>query len=65
MGGIGALSQHADYERLFEAFVAGFGVSGEGWNGEYPYGDTNTDPSADLRPMFEAWLRLIDGRDDG
>ena len=48
-------------EWLFKAFVAGFKLSGEGWNGEYPYADTNTDPSNALRPMFCEWLALNDG----
>lgn len=58
-------AQYAEYERRFEAFVAGFNVSGEGWNGEYPYVVTGTDPTLDLRPMFEAWVRLIDGLEGG
>lgn len=32
-----------------QAFVAGFKISGEGWNGEYPYGDRGTDPTEDLQ----------------
>lgn len=46
----------ADYVRLFSAFCAGFGESGEGWNAEYPYSDKGKDPTEDLRSYFEAWL---------
>jgi len=33
--------------QLFEAFVAGFKCSGEGWNGEYPFADKDIDVAAD------------------
>ena len=33
--------------RLRAAYLAGFKVSGEGCNGEYPYGDKNQNPEAD------------------
>jgi len=43
------------YEALvFEAFVAGFAISGEGWNGEI-LTDRGTDLQALLRSRFEAW----------
>jgi hypothetical protein len=42
---------------LKQAYIAGFNVSGEGWNGEYPYGDRGTNPAKDLRPHFEKWYK--------
>jgi hypothetical protein len=41
---------------LFDAYVEGFRISGEGWNGEYPYGDKGINPSEDLREYFDRWL---------
>lgn len=48
-------------ERLLTAFVGGFGVSGEGYNGEYP-GDITRDG---LAPMFDAWLTANKLHDEG
>lgn len=41
---------------LFAAYVGGFNLSGEGWNGEYPYADRDKDPTEDLRDHFDVWL---------
>lgn len=40
-----------------KAFIAGFKVSGEGWNGEYPYADKNIDPTNDLQEHIEKYLQ--------
>lgn len=32
---------------LKAAFLAGFNVSGEGWNGEYPFSDRGRNPEDD------------------
>jgi hypothetical protein len=32
---------------LQKAYLAGFNASGEGYNGEYPFGDKNQDPEYD------------------
>jgi hypothetical protein len=34
-------------EALKAAYLAGFNASGEGYNGEYPYGDLNLNPEDD------------------
>ncbi len=41
--------------RVRAAYLAGFNVSGEGWNGEYPFQDYNRDPEAD-----PDWLKTRD-----
>ena len=43
--------------KLFEAFVAGFQESGEGWNGEYPFDDRGIDIAADddIKAAFREW----------
>jgi hypothetical protein len=43
---------------LFEAFVAGFCSSGEGYNGEYPFSDKGINAERDdgVREMFSLWL---------
>lgn len=43
-----ALAQ-ARQEALEEGYILGFNESGEGWNGEYPYGDNDQDPSKDAK----------------
>jgi hypothetical protein len=42
---------------LFKAFVAGFESSGEGYNGEYPFGDKGIDVSSDeeIQAAFYRW----------
>lgn len=46
-------------ELLFEAFVEGFGCSGEGWNGEYPFADKGKriDLNKDIKASFEDWMK--------
>lgn len=43
---------------LYEAFVAGFKSSGEGWNGEYPFDDKGIDvaASSDIQAAFSEWV---------
>jgi hypothetical protein len=51
----------AGRERLESAFVAGFGMSGEGYNGEYPF--ENSEPGEmrkQIKPNFEAWLKATE-----
>mgnify|MGYP001072892095 FL=1 len=36
-----------DEARVKAAYLAGFNASAEGWNGEYPYSDTNLSPEDD------------------
>lgn len=45
-------------ERLFQAFAAGYGLSGEGMNSEYPYGDRGDWDGMEqmLRKEFARWL---------
>lgn len=44
-------------EEIEEAFFSGFGISGEGLNGEYPFQDHNIDPREDerIKKRFKAW----------
>ena len=48
-----------DESRLFDAFIAGFATSGEGWNGEYPFSDKRQNPRSDpdLKESFRQWLK--------
>lgn len=46
-----------DEEQLWQAFRAGFEASGEGFNGEYPFGDKGMDPTEAVRPIFNVWLK--------
>jgi hypothetical protein len=42
------MSRRDDLVRLLHAaYLAGFKASGEGWNGEYPFGQNGTDMEAD------------------
>lgn len=52
-------------ELLFAAFCAGFSVSGEGWNAEYPFSDSGIDPIDNLRPKFEEWVREFYNKREG
>ena len=49
---------------LFEAFVAGFAASGEGWNGEYPFRDKrqSIEDDPEVRAKFLRWARGGGGR---
>lgn len=45
------------YNNLWEAFLAGFMSSGEGWNGECPMErDATPENIAALKNRFEAWM---------
>lgn len=58
-------------ERLFEAFLCGFGSTGEGYNWEYPldFGNPETYPvrghkyyaRKDIRELFEKWYADPEG----
>jgi hypothetical protein len=44
-------------EDLLAAYLAGFAMSGEGWNGEYPYEESEVADLQDtLRDRFSEWL---------
>lgn len=47
-----------DKKRLWEAYLAGFDESGEGFNGEYVGPKYRTPEALEtrLRPYFEGWL---------
>lgn len=47
-----------DEEDLWEAYLEGFRQSGEGWNGEYPYWNSEQrreNMKAKLYEKFEEW----------
>ena len=49
-------AQLANVKQLLEkAYLAGFNATGEGYNGEYPYGDRNLNPEEDTE-----WLERRD-----
>lgn len=43
-------------ERLFDAYVAGFMDSAEGWNGEYPFCQNEEEVRDALQERFEDWI---------
>ena len=49
-----------DNDDLWAAYLAGFEISGEGWNGEYPHEVRSIE--ADVREKFEQWLVQREGQ---
>jgi len=43
---------------LYEAYIAGFSISAEGFNGEYPFEDNNAKPedNTTVNSYFNNWI---------